>query len=69
MLDSRTQDLSLNKSCFAEHATVWAIEVTIDTKIMLLAFVDPILALLGQNDTCLCDFIIFYRCTIEFPGE
>ena len=32
----------------------------VDTKIMFLAFIDPILARLDQNDTCLCDFVIVW---------
>ena len=30
----------------------------LDTRIMSLAFIEPILALLGQNCTCLCDYVI-----------
>ena len=61
MLDSRTPDLSLNKSRVAKHATMPLRPLY--TKIISIDFVDPILALLDQNNTFLCDCVIlgFYR--------
>ena len=36
---------------------------------MSLAFIDPILALLGQNGTCFCDWVIFIEAPLNSPAR
>ena len=45
------------------------VDILKGTEIMSLAFIDPILALLDKNGTCLCNNNIFIDATLNSPAQ
>ena len=45
------------------------VDSLLDINIISLAFIDLILAVLNQNCTCFCDFVIFINAPLNYPAR